>query len=417
MTERSSKSAASRNGATRDNLAWPSVRIDSVGEVQGGRQRSEKIVKGNPRKYLRVANVFDGFIDYSTAYEMLFTEAEERIYELLPGDILLNEGQSLELVGRSAIYDGLPREYCFQNTLIRFRPSSQILSAFAQQVFQFYLTTGVFAAIAARTTSIAHLGVERFASLRIPIPPLPEQRAIAAVLSAWDRAIGQTTALIAAKQRLKQGLMQQLFGEAAHSQRQLESKLCHLGDVASEKTRRNGGGLGTDAVYSVTKANGMIPMPVDTIGSDIARYKLVRPKAFAYNPMRINIGSIARWEGEGEVLVSPDYVVFECGPELDPDYLNHFRRGHVWDSYVKRSGDGSVRVRIYFDHLSRMRIRLPGVQEQRRIAKVLDAATAELRLLERKLNALKQQKRGLMQKLLTGEVRVTDKLLKQGAKP
>jgi len=242
-----------------------------------------------------------------------------------------------------------------------------------------------------------------------------EQSAIAAVLSAWDRPIGQTTALIAAKARLKQGLMQQLFGEAAHSQRQLESKLCHLGDVAAESTRRNVGGLDAEAVYSVTKANGMVPMHEDIVGSDITRYKLVRPKAFAYNPMRINIGSIARWEGGSEVLVSPDYVVFECSAELDPDYLNHFRRGHVWDSYVKRSGDGSVRVRIYFDHLSRMRIRLPGIQEQRRIAKVLDAANAELRLLERKLKALKQQKRGLMQQLLTGQVRVPKSLLKKGA--
>ncbi|MCU0736409.1 MAG: hypothetical protein MUF20_12985, partial [Methylotetracoccus sp.] len=122
-----------------------------------------------------------------------------------------------------------------------------------------------------------------------------------------------------------------------------------------------------------------------------------------------------RWEGSSEVLVSPDYVVFECGPELDPDYLNHFRRGHVWDSYVRRSGDGSVRVRIYFDHLSRMPIRLPAIEEQRRIARVLNAANAELCLLERKLDALKQQKRGLMQQLLTGEVRVPESLLKKGA--
>lgn len=242
--------------------------------------------------------------------------------------------------------------------------------------------------------------------VQVNVPPLAEQKAIAEVLSAWDRAIEQTTALIAAKERLKQGLMQQLFGDAAHSERQLESTVCHLGDVVAEMTRRNCNGLGTVAVYSVTKANGMIPMNVDTIGNDIKRYKLVRPKAFAYNPMRINIGSIARWEGDNEVLVSPDYVVFECGPELDPDYLNHFRRGHVWDSYVKRSGDGSVRVRIYFDHLARMLIRLPGIQEQRRIAKVMNAATSELDLLEKKLELLKKQKRGLMQKLLTGQVRV-----------
>ena len=260
-----------------------------------------------------------------------------------------------------------------------------------------------------------NLNTDLIGEIRVPVPPFAEQKVIAAVLSAWDRAIGQTAALIAAKERLKQGLMQQLFGEAAHSQRQLKTKLCHLGDVATESTRRNAGGLGNDAVHSVTKANGMIPMHEDTIGSDITRYKLVRPKAFAYNPMRINIGSIARWEGSSEVLVSPDYVVFECGPELDPDYLNHFRRGHVWDSYVRRSGDGSVRVRIYFDHLSRMPIRLPGIEEQRRIARTLNAANAELCLLERKRDALKQQKRGLMQQLLTGNVRVTDSLLKKGA--
>lgn len=261
-----------------------------------------------------------------------------------------------------------------------------------------------------------NLNAGHFQRYRISLPPVVEQKAITAVSSAWDQAIEQTTALIAAKVRLKEGLMQQLFGEAAHSQRQLASRLCRLGDVARESTERNAGRLGTDAVHSVTKANGMIPMPVDTIGSDIARYKLVRPMAFAYNPMRINIGSIAGWEGDNEVLVSPDYVVFECGPELDPDYLNHFRRGHVWESYVKRSGDGSVRVRIYFDHLSRMRIRLPGVQEQRRIAKVLNAANSELGLLNRTLEGLRRQKRGLMQQLLTGKIRVPDSLLKKRAK-
>lgn len=404
-----SRYSSSENG-------WASVRIDSVGEVQGGRQRSEKIVNGTMQKYLRVANVFDDYIDYSDVLEMPFTESERAIYYLQPGDILLNEGQSLELVGRSAIYAGKSNEYCFQNTLIRFRPSTRITSHFAQQIFRHYLHTGKFAAVAARTTSIAHLGVERFASLHVPLPPLPEQQAIAAVLSTWDRAIEQTTALIAAKQRRKAGLMQQLLsGQRRFRGFKGQWRRVYLGDVTVESTLRNDEGLPRKSVHSVTKANGMIPMPEETIGTDIARYKVVHPKAFAYNPMRINIGSIARWEGKQDVLVSPDYVVFECGPQLDPDYLNHLRRSYRWDSYVKRTGDGSVRVRIYFDHLSQMTFPLPEIKEQRRIASFLNTAATELVLLERRREGLKRQKRWLMQQLLTGQVRVPVGLVNKGA--
>ena len=71
--------------------------------------------------YLRVANVFDGWIDYSDVLEMDFTPTERETFSLLPNDLLLNEGQSLELVGRSSMYLGKPNRYCFQNTLVRFR--------------------------------------------------------------------------------------------------------------------------------------------------------------------------------------------------------------------------------------------------------------------------------------------------------
>jgi type I restriction enzyme, S subunit len=180
---------------------WPQVRIDTVGEVQAGRQRSANIVEGNLRPYLRVANVFDGFIDYSDVLKMPFTDREFSIYSLRPGDILLNEGQSLELVGRSSIFDGHGDTYCFQNTLIRFRPSESIDANYSHQVFRHLFVTGVFASIASRTTSIAHLGVERFAALHIPLPSIAEQRAIAGVLSVWDLCLQQLSRLIATKIR------------------------------------------------------------------------------------------------------------------------------------------------------------------------------------------------------------------------
>ena len=66
--------------------------------------------------------------------------------------------------------------------------------------------------------------------------------------------------------------------------------------------------MGLESVMAVTKADGIVPMRERTIGASIDRYLVVQKNCFAYNPMRINIGSIARWQGEKDILVSPDYI-------------------------------------------------------------------------------------------------------------
>lgn len=344
---------------------------------------------------------------------MPFRDAEFQTYALKPGDILLNEGQSLELVGRSAIYEGPKDTYCFQNTLVRFRPSQRIDVRYAQFSFQYMLVTGVFATIASRTTSIAHLGVERFASLHISLPPLEVQRAISNVIGVWDRGIRQLTDLIAAKVRFKQGLMQHLLtGQRRFKGFRDEWQPVQLHDVTTECDERNRGRLGLDSVMAVTKAEGIVPMRERTIGADIGRYLIVRKNWFAYNPMRINIGSIARWFDDKEIVVSPDYVVFRCndsngdGLGMDPDYLDHLRRSGIWERFVTAAGNGSVRVRIYYSDLGHLKFKLPNLIEQRRIANLLNIADQEIDLLRKKLEALKQQKKALMRKLLTGQVKV-----------
>ena len=87
--------------------------------------------------------------------------------------------KSKDLVGRCAQYSGKPRDCCFQNTLIRFRAGGRIHATFAFWVFRHYFYSGVFAEIARQTTSVAHLGVKRFANLNLALPGLDEQAAIA----------------------------------------------------------------------------------------------------------------------------------------------------------------------------------------------------------------------------------------------
>lgn len=132
------------------------------------------------RPYLRVANVFEDRIDLSDVFEMNFTPDEFETYRLQHGDILLNEGQSPELVGRPAMFRGELADVCFQNTLVRFRAYPGVSPGFALLVFRAYLHSGRFRSIAKWTTNIAHLGAQRFARLEFPLPPLAEQERIVA---------------------------------------------------------------------------------------------------------------------------------------------------------------------------------------------------------------------------------------------
>jgi len=188
---------------------WMPCRVDEVGSVQLGRQRSPKHQSGRfTTPYLRVANVFDGFIDYSDVLEMDFTPTEKETYSLLPGDVLLNEGQSLELVGRSAIYTEEPGRFCFQNTLIRFRAYHPNDLRFCRGLFKYYLDTGRFMTIARQTTSVAHLGADRLARMTFPCPHPDEQHRIANILSHHERRCELDRKHKDKLFRLKSGLMQ-----------------------------------------------------------------------------------------------------------------------------------------------------------------------------------------------------------------
>lgn len=183
---------------------WRWVRVKDVGNVQLGRQRAPQHQNGaNMRPYLRVANVFEDRIDLSDVLTMNFTPREFETFALRANDILLNEGQSLHLVGRPALYrDELPGA-CFQNTLVRFRAGPDVDPKFALTIFRGYMHTGKFQKIARWTTNIAHLGAQRFAEMPFPLPPLPEQRRIVAEI---EKQFTRLEAGVAALRRVQANL-------------------------------------------------------------------------------------------------------------------------------------------------------------------------------------------------------------------
>ena len=194
--------------------SWASMR--QVGEVQLGRQRAPQHHHGdNMRPYLRVANVFEARIDTSDVKEMNFTPIEFERYRLRHGDILLNEGQTPELVGRPAMFRDEVAECCYQKTLLRFRAYDGVLPQFALTVFRAYMHNQRFTSAASITTNIGHLTAEKFVEIEFPLPPLTEQTRIVAEVERRLSVVEELESVVAANlqraTRLRQSILEKAF--------------------------------------------------------------------------------------------------------------------------------------------------------------------------------------------------------------
>lgn len=156
---------------------WKESTVGQAGRLQLGRARHPDWHDGPEiRPYLRVANVFEDRIDTASVMSMDFSGVFEK-YRLVDGDVLLNEGQSPHLLGRPAIYRGVPDDVAFTNSLIRFQAGADVLPEWALLVFRRHMHSGRFRRESRITTNIAHLSMARLRHVEFPIPPLDEQRA------------------------------------------------------------------------------------------------------------------------------------------------------------------------------------------------------------------------------------------------
>ncbi|GAA0690565.1 restriction endonuclease subunit S [Streptomyces cellulosae] len=185
---------------------WRVVTVEEAGTVELGRARHPDWHNGpEMHPYLRVANVFEDRIDTSDIMEMDFSGIFEK-YKLYNGDVLLNEGQSPHLVGRPALYRGVPESVAFTNSLLRFQANEDVLPEWALMVFRRHLHAKRFMREVRITTNIAHLSAKRLKAVEFPIPPLSVQKqlvtrcdelltGIAAVDTEAERSLRRANAL------------------------------------------------------------------------------------------------------------------------------------------------------------------------------------------------------------------------------
>lgn len=359
----------------------------------------------------------DGKLVAKDCQHVVMSEEEFEKYRLRKNDLLFNRTNSLDLVGKTALVQE-DSECVFASYLVRF-----VLSKKGKPLYIAYVFTHADAM--GRLKSLTTPGVSQFninpSTLQrhfyVPLPPLPEQERIAEVLGAWDRAIGLTDRLIEAKQRLKKGLMQQLltgrlrfpqFGKPARKHDEMSKgwKMWHLSECFRERRSTNS----ALPLLSITGDRGVISRGdverKDTSNADKGKYKVIKPGDIGYNTMRMwqGVSAVSRLEG----IVSPAYTI--CVPKDGhvSDFYGYLFKYppmvHLFHRYSQGLVDDTLNLK--FHHFGQIKMAVPSADEQARIAETLCACDREIQLLNGRRDRLQEQKKGLMQKLLTGEVRV-----------
>ena len=259
------------------------------------------------------------------------------------------------------------------------------------------------------------VNMDSFKKLTIPYPSsLSEQKKIADCFVSIDKEIDATKRKLEQIKEHKKGLMQKLFPAKGKTLPELRfSEFSHrkdwnivsLGEVTEVVNKRNKSNR-TLPVYSINNIDGFIPqsqqfdgMDSEARGYDISAYKIIGKHTFAYNPARINVGSIGYSGDLKDILISSLYVCFKTADIVDDNFLMCFFNSHIFNQAVECNVEGGIRSYLFYENFSRIKLAIPELDEQKRIASCIMSIDCEIKKINDKIDLLETHKKGLQQQL------------------
>lgn len=262
----------------------------------------------------------------------------------------------------------------------------------------------------------AGLNLQTIAKFPVRLPPLPEQRKIAEILGTWDRAIELTSALLAAARTRKRGLMQILLtGKCRFPEFEGQAwREVQLGEVVSVDQQSLRSSTAPDFIFDYISLS---DVESGKIVENLQRFtfekapsrarRIVKPGDLLVSTVRPNLQGFARvTEQHQGCIASTGFAVVTPKAKANGSYLLHYLFSHHMESQFHSLVVGSNYPVINSSDVKRFKVCLPSVAEQIKIGNLLDSCDAETLRLVTQIKALHIQKRSLMQKLLTGELRV-----------
>jgi len=180
-----------------------------------------------------------------------------------------------------------------------------------------------------------------------------------------------------------------------------EWEKCKLGDITQNFTRRNKEKI-QYPMFSVTNERGFVPQSEqfegrDMVGDDIKAYKIIQSQEFAYNPARINVGSIAMYSGKAPCMISSLYVCFKTTQKVDDEWLMQLLKTAKLNYCYNVNGEGGVRVYLFYPNFARIRVSLPSLTEQKKIACFLNLLDERISTQNKIIDKLQSLIKGIAQ--------------------
>ena len=230
----------------------------------------------------------------------------------------------------------------------------------------------------------------------VRIPTKTEQEKITNFLILLDKKIDLQQRRIEALKIYKRGLIQRIYNRTWNNKIKME-------EILIQKSIRNTNDE-IHNVYSVSNKDGFILQTEQfkdriVASEDTRNYKVVAKNDFAYNPARINVGSIARMKQDIKGIISPMYICFKCNEKILPEYLEYFFESSKFTYEMSKRLEGSVRMCLSYESMLNIPIDLPNKNEQEKISTFLNSLSNKIKLEEKKFMELNKLKKGLLQKM------------------
>ena len=369
---------------------WKVVRLGEIGKIVNGLTYSPENVSNNGLLVLRSSNINDNFIVLNN--DDVYVKGISKFNKTLENDILICvRNGSKNLIGKNALITEKYKDLAFGAFMAIFRSNYNLflIHIFKTNTFFKQLKNDLGATI----NSINNSNLLNF---KIPLPPLDEQEKIAEILSTWDEAINLTINLIENKKQFKKALMQNLLtAKVRFPEFQDEWRETKLGEICEIKKgeQLNKNILSNDVGFPVI--NGGIE-PSGYTQKWNTKENTITISEGGNSCGYVNLLKEKFWSG------GHCYTLLNL--KIDKNFLYQYLKYNQDNIMKLRVGSGLPNIQK--NTIENFNIVEPLLNEQQKIAEVLMACDDEINLLNLKLENLKKQKQGLMQKLLSGKVRI-----------
>jgi type I restriction enzyme, S subunit len=419
---------------------WEIVRLGDVGKFAKGKGIRKDQVVDNGIPCIRYGEIYTQHHEYiKKFYSFIDDEIARESQRIEKGDILFaGSGETAEEIGKCVAYT-FPQEAYAGGDIIIFSPSNAFNSLF----LGFLLNSeriNTQKSVMGQGNSVVHIYSSSLSNLQIPLPPLEEQKKIAEILSTWDQGIDKLSGLIERKKHLKKGLMQKLLTGRVRTPNPLKGGFKEIERPISSSPPSGDLGVSFPEDWEVVRLGdicnirrGASPRPINNPDyfaetgrgwiriSDVTSSKIY---------LRTTTQYLSDYGVKFSVPVDPgDLILSICatigipiivdipacihdGFVLFRGYEDRLMKFFLYFFLIsqceKLSGQGQpgTQKNLNTEIVGNIQIPLPPLEEQKKIAEILSTQDKEIDKLEKKLELFKQQKKGLMQILLTGRVRV-----------